>query len=137
MATATGRSGNVAFSGGAYANYADTYAHVYEWTATFGNEELITSAFSGADTEGHTHEMGAFQARGSLRAYADKTTPPPATVHLPGATESTLTLSFDGSDSMAFSAQLFNIAVETNVQSGLIAITADFVSTGDLTEVRA
>lgn len=139
MAISTGKDGNVAFSGsGAYDNYADTNAHIFEFTLNEANDEYDSTSFASAaaSSDVTTTEFGNWQATGSLSAFLDKVTLPPSTVHAPGATASTLTLTYSTGNSHAFPAHLFNITFGVDRQTGLNILNCDFESTGDLTIIR-
>lgn len=138
MAVITGRLGTVTFASGAAANWADTYANIFEWSLTLGNDEYESTNFGDTtNTSGKTFEHGLFQATGTLRAFMDKTTMAAITVHAPEAVASTLTLGIDAADSFAFSAQLFDVRMAVDRQTGLNVLDCRFESTGDLTETRA
>lgn len=143
MAILTGNQGQVAFSAtgagnGAYINWADTFANVFEFTLTEANDEYDSTTFTATAnlSDVTLTEYGLFKATGSLKAFLDKGTLPPSTVHAPGALPSKLTLTTSTGNSRAFSAQLFNITFETDRQSGLNVLDCDFESVGNYTIVR-
>lgn len=139
MSIATGVDGNVAFSSGDYSSWADTNAHIYEWSMTQSNDEYDSTVFASSHGEGKTVEFGLWQATGSLRAFMDKVAVMDVSstgLNAPLATASTLTLTFNSGNTHAFPAHLFNIKVSVDRQSGLNILDCDFESTGDLVITR-
>lgn len=133
MAVITGATGSAEFTGAA-SLFEDLDAHIFAFTLNIANDEFDDTDFGTSNASKSTY-LGMYTARGSCQAFLQDTTMIPADDWGVGKSTSTVTLTLTASTgrTYAFLAAANNIGFAVDKQTGLNALTFDFISQGTIT----